>query len=149
LAQYRIETVTIIAVVIIGIILTIYLAALKRSGWLGRSNRFYRCPNPECRRIFHKPAEVNDLSATLMRVYTACPECGEDLGQYFVQETTPKTKDTSICEYYFGFLNNRDKQEAIPETCLVCHRSVDCMLHDNKLKDSFSALIERIPYRTY
>jgi hypothetical protein len=122
---------------------------LKRNGWLDRSNRFYRCPNPECRRIFHKPAEVEDLSETPLRVYTACPKCGTDLEKYLVHAPSPKTTDNSVCEYYFGYLSNRDKQEAIPETCLICHRSIDCMLLDNKPKDTFSALIERIPYRNY
>jgi DNA-directed RNA polymerase subunit RPC12/RpoP len=32
------------------------------------------------------------------------------------------------CKYYFGYLQNREKGEGIPEACVECPKSVDCML---------------------
>ena len=80
LAQYIIEAVTIVTVVIICTILAIYLSVLKKNGWLGSLGaKFYRCPNQGCKRIFQKPIELKDLSETPARIYPACPHCGMDL----------------------------------------------------------------------
>jgi predicted nucleic acid-binding Zn-ribbon protein len=138
LALYRTETVTIMAVVIIGAILAVYLIVLKRNGWLDRSDQFYRCPNPQCRKIFRKPAEVKDLSETPGRVYQGCPECGADLEQYPANEQTHDMTPRPECKYFFGYLSSHDKKEAIPETCLKCPSSLNCML-DNQSKDPFGA----------
>jgi hypothetical protein len=37
----------------------------------------------------------------------------------------------SECLHYFGFLNQRKKDEAMPETCVVCPRSIECLLSDS------------------
>jgi hypothetical protein len=36
----------------------------------------------------------------------------------------------SGCKHYFGYLSQRKKGEGIPESCLGCPRSLDCMLSD-------------------
>ena len=65
-------------VVLIAAILTIYLTVLRKSGWIG-GNTHYRCPNPQCEKIFDKPVKVKDYSnKKLVRI--ACPDCGFDLG---------------------------------------------------------------------
>jgi hypothetical protein len=76
------EVVTAITLTVIGIILTLYFIVLKRKGWLRedsqQSSPFYRCPNPECRKIFNKPTVLTDLSNNAT-VHSACPHCGFDL----------------------------------------------------------------------
>jgi len=136
LVLYRIETLTVLTVVTIGVIIAIYLTVLKRNGWLDRTNPSYRCPNPQCRKIFCKPAQVQDLSISPARVYQGCPECGADLGQYPASEQSSVTMTRSECKYYFGYLSSQEKQEAIPEACLKCPSSFNCML-ENKSKDPF------------
>ena len=34
------------------------------------------------------------------------------------------------CKHYFGYLGQREKGEGIPESCLGCAKSLDCMLSD-------------------
>jgi hypothetical protein len=247
------ETVTIIAILIICAILAIYLAILKRNGWLGGSDKFYRCPNPECKKIFRTPAKVKDLSESHTRIHYACPECGTDIEPYLktgafhktsteaapTQQATPKpinlnqrsetqpvttksvylkqkpeiqptpqqsapkptyskqqsetqsatpkpaslsqkpetqpvtpsqiqikesqpkqtdktlkpaitgdnpkTAESSGCQYYFGYLGNRQKNESIPETCLDCPNSLDCMLSKHKLRNSVQEIKKWYP----
>ena len=45
-----------------------------------------------------------------------------------VTETRESSKSSSECEYGFGYLGQRGKGEAIPETCVECPKSLDCML---------------------
>jgi hypothetical protein len=35
-----------------------------------------------------------------------------------------------VCKYYLGYLSQRDKGEGIPETCVECNKSLDCMLSE-------------------
>jgi hypothetical protein len=90
--QSVVMTATIATIIVISIILAVYLIILKKSGWLGESSGFYRCPNPECKEIFQKPIELKDLSETPTRVYRACPECGVDLEQFFASRVRRNSK---------------------------------------------------------
>lgn len=70
--------VAITSVLVVGsILLGILYIRLLLSQSLHTSN--YRCPNPECRKIFHTPIKVRDYSNKIIR-HQACPECGYDLG---------------------------------------------------------------------
>ena len=75
---FEVDLVTAITIVLIGVILTIYLLILKKNGWIGEASN-YRCPNPQCRKVFQVPMKVKDFS-TKKVVGLACPECGYDLG---------------------------------------------------------------------
>ena len=75
---YEIDIVTAITIILIGAIVTVYLSILKQNGWIGKTSN-YRCPNSQCRKIFHTPVKVKDLS-TKNEAHLACPECGFDLG---------------------------------------------------------------------
>ena len=44
-------------------------------------------------------------------------------------EEAPITPSVSGCQYGFGYLAQREK-EAIPDACIPCPRSVDCMLSE-------------------
>jgi len=78
LIPFEVDLVTAITIVLIGTILTIYLLILKKNGWIGETSN-YRCPNPQCRKIFQAPLKVKDFS-TGKEVGFACPECGCNLG---------------------------------------------------------------------
>lgn len=67
-----------VTVVLIGVILTVYLSILKRNGWIGKTSN-YRCPNPQCKKVFRKPIKVKNQS-NQKEIRLACPECGYDLG---------------------------------------------------------------------
>ncbi len=75
---YADEIVTAITIIGIGAILAIYLSILKKNGWIGKPSN-YRCPNPQCQKIFQTPLKVKDFS-NKKNVHLACPECGYDLG---------------------------------------------------------------------
>jgi hypothetical protein len=218
------ETVTIIAIIMICVILTIYLTILRRNGWLGGSDKFYRCPNLGCKKIFRNPTKVKDLSETPHRIHYLCPECGTDLepflksdtskettteakpkqpatpkpvylnqkpevqttpqqsapkptylehnsetqpatpSQIQIKEPQPKQTDQTLkpaitednskttkgsgCQYYFGYLGDRQKNEAIPETCLDCPNSIDCMLSKHELRDSVQEIKKWYPSKS-
>ena len=74
----EIDIVTAITIVLIGAIVTVYLSILKKNGWIGKTSN-YRCPNPQCRKIFQTPVKVKYLSKKSEK-HLACPECGFDLG---------------------------------------------------------------------
>lgn len=78
MVPYLAEIVTITA---IAAILAVYLILLRKNGWLGGgASDLYRCPNQHCKRVFQNPVEMKDLSEEPVRVYPACPHCGNDLG---------------------------------------------------------------------
>ncbi len=50
-------------------------------------------------------------------------------------EQTMKKEDEALdttsnngCSFYFGYLSEREKGEGIPNTCVECSKSIDCML---------------------
>lgn len=73
-----VDIVTSLAIISIAAILTVYTLILKKNGWIGKTSN-YRCPNPECKKIFHSPLKVKDYSSKKIAKF-ACPECGCDLG---------------------------------------------------------------------
>ena len=79
---YTFEVITAITLAVIGVILALYFMVLKRKGWLRDDSQgsYYRCPNPECRKIFDKPVAITDLSGeNPARLHSACPHCGFNL----------------------------------------------------------------------
>jgi hypothetical protein len=47
----------------------------------------------------------------------------------------------SKCSYHFGYLSEKNKNEIIPETCVECPRSIDCMLSEfNKSQQSLEEI---------
>ena len=90
---YTFETVTAITLAVIGIILVLYFVVLKRKGWLKDDSQgsYYRCPNPECRKIFEKPVAITDLSGeNPTSLHSACPHCGFELGTVSPVKTSKK-----------------------------------------------------------
>ena len=50
--------------------------------------------------------------------------------QPITSEETANRKSISGCQYYFGYLGQREKGKGIPNSCLDCAKSLDCMLYD-------------------
>jgi type IV secretory pathway VirB10-like protein len=46
------------------------------------------------------------------------------------QEEKENHPSDQVCKYYLGYLSQRDKGEGIPETCVECNKSLDCMLSE-------------------
>lgn len=44
------------------------------------------------------------------------------------EESDSKRKENGQCKFYFGYLKRREKGAKIPESCVECPKSVDCML---------------------
>ncbi len=64
----------------------------------------------KCKKAFNEPEVVS---------YHACPHCHARI------EEEKKTG----CQYWFGFLNQREKDQPIPHECVECEKAVECMLN--------------------
>jgi len=72
--------------------------------FLGEQKRCGKCHVP-----FDEPKLVQ---------YFVCPHCLEK-----IQE-----EQVNGCQHWFGYLNQKEKNESIPRTCVECEKVVDCML---------------------
>ena len=79
-----------------------YIAQLDANGEKQR-----RCS--KCNKAFDKPKVIQ---------YYACPHCQGKI------EENQKTG----CPYWFGYLNQKEKEESIPQECVECEKAVECML---------------------
>jgi len=68
-------------------------------------NRSY-CSNPNCGKAFDKP-----------KILHVCPHC-----------LTEIQDEKAGCQYWFGYLGQRENEEGIPDECIECERSIECML---------------------
>jgi hypothetical protein len=50
-------------------------------------------------------------------------------------ETIAVTTTSSGCQYGFGYLRQREKGKGIPDTCIECSKSLDCMLSEYYKKE--------------
>ena len=54
-----------------------------------------------------------------------------------VQKVPDNVSSSKTCQYYFGYLSQREKGEEIPISCIECSKSLDCMLAEyHKSKES-------------
>jgi DNA-directed RNA polymerase subunit RPC12/RpoP len=68
----------------------------------------------KCKKTFDKPKLIQ---------YYACPHCLNRLEE----------KVKTGCQYWFGFLSQKDKSESIPQECVECKKVMDCMLNRNNV----------------
>lgn len=78
-----------------------------------KKNR-YHCLNPKCGITFDQPKILN-----------VCPSC--------LVEVKEDTK--AGCQYWFGYLGERESCDGMPEECVECEKSIECMLR----KEEYSA----------
>jgi hypothetical protein len=67
----------------------------------------YHCSNSSCGRTFDKP-----------KIIRVCPYCLTEIHE----------DQKSGCQFWFGYLGQRENGERIPDECVECERSVECML---------------------
>ena len=96
-----------------------FLEQMSRSGSTSEGQR--RCL--KCDRVFEKPKLIQ---------YYACPHC--------LNKIDEEQKLAGSCQYWFGYLNQKDRSESIPMECIECERAVECML--SQCYDSSAAVAE-------
>ena len=45
-------------------------------------------------------------------------------------DTSKSSSSPTGCQYGFGYLRQREKGEVIPDSCIECEKSLDCMLSE-------------------
>jgi hypothetical protein len=70
-----------------------------------------------------KNPELMELTL-IQRLEAMVTETGEK------KETANSSSDAE-CSHYLGYLNQRVKGETIPETCIVCPKSIECLLSES------------------
>ncbi len=65
--------------------------------------------------------------------YYACPHCESKI------EEKPKTG----CQFWYGYLNQREKGESMPPQCVECEKVLDCMLSELHTSPSAVAAIKK------
>jgi hypothetical protein len=73
----------------------------------------------KCRKTFSEP-----------KLIYACPNCLIAI----------ENKVEKSCQYWFGYLNQKDKTEAVPQECVECKQVMECMLSQNTSKDAVSEI---------
>ncbi len=63
----------------------------------------------KCKQPFGEPRLVQ---------YFACPHC--------MAKIEEETK--TCCQFYFGFLSQKDKTQSLPTECVECDKVLECML---------------------
>jgi len=58
-------------------------------------------------------------------------------------EAETVSQASSNCQYGFGYLGQRKKGEEIPDTCIECPKSLNCMLSDYYKKEESMAEIKK------
>ena len=76
--------------------------------------------------------EVNNILNTFQSSYT------EQTKKTGTDKEASTSKDG--CRFYFGYLSERDKGDEIPNTCVECSKSLDCML--SKVRESNESVKE-------
>lgn len=78
-----------------------------------------RCSN--CTKTFEKPELIQ---------YYVCPYCKNKIEE----------ERKMGCQYWFGYLNRKEKNEPMPKDCVECEKVVECML--NRYYNSAAAVAE-------
>ncbi len=111
----------------------------------------FTCPNSNCKKVFNKPLKALNLQNPT-ETYDACPFCLIEIEEQQTKverkpeeelvekklvesEATVETKrkngnngKTSACNHHLGYLSERGQNEMIPDECLTCKDTVECML---------------------
>jgi len=110
----------------------------------------FTCPNPACRKDFKTPLKTLNLQQDPAQTYPACPFCLTKIiteqqieesnklektqaETIIYKEKTTKSKEKTLtCQYHLGYLSEREKNQQIPDECIVCQDIVECMLRKMK-----------------
>lgn len=101
-----------------------------------------KCPNPSCGKTFDTPLKTTNVQQGSSEQDT-CPYCLTKIEEHptepdrkleknqfeteFPTENAFKEKIPG-CNYHLGYLSERKQKKEIPDECLVCKCTVECML---------------------
>ena len=103
----------------------------------------------ECGQKFQQPLLATVTAAELTQKYYACPRCMTKIGDietHRSRETDEKPISASIsmsipekpetetenggtCPHFLGYLKKRPKNMQIPDECLTCDKTVECLVN--------------------
>jgi hypothetical protein len=86
----------------------------------------FTCVNPKCRKSFPDPIFIQNFSSEKPAFYYGCSYC--------LAET--RVDQPSGCTHYFGYLSDRSKLDEIPEDCMTCEKTIECMLYELMKSDT-------------
>lgn len=79
------------------------------------------CPN--CRKVFKTPLLILDFSGGKNRLVRQCPYCNISIDDFKDEQAAHPS-----CQYWFGYLGQKEYGEAIPHGCIECEKVIDCLL---------------------
>ena len=115
--------------------------AAKRDNPEEKSETAIQAPTsqPEAEKLCEpekEPAVVEQVAtAEQIPVPTQDPVVLAPLQPVVAIETITVATPSSGCQYGFGYLRQREKGEGIPDTCIECSKSLDCMLSEYYKKE--------------
>ena len=120
----------------------------ERSQHAASDNEFLSLEKPEVKEILEvvAPAQTDEHDLVELTLNKKSDSTGSDYEKPFnlgtsdeqesVKGQTSQSSDFK-CQYYFGYLSQRNKREVIPETCFGCLKSIECMLSEyHKTKET-------------
>jgi hypothetical protein len=64
------------------------------------------------------------------KLVPVCPHC----------ENRIEEKVKEGCQYWFGFLSQKEKTESVPQECVECKKVVECMLNQENSESALSEI---------
>ncbi len=78
----------------------------------------------KCNRTYGKPKLIQ---------YYVCPHCMNKVEE----------NDKIGCQHWYGYLNQKEKNEPIPQGCVECEKAVECMLRQTYKSETAVAEIKK------
>jgi DNA-directed RNA polymerase subunit RPC12/RpoP len=109
------------------------------------------CLNKACGKTITKPLKLLNLQDNSKKPYNACPYCLTEITVIETESQDPQEKNVSEnsfleetpsqnqekpsnCEHYFGYMNEKDGKQQIPEECLLCSQVIECLKEKGSAK---------------
>jgi len=111
----------------------------------GKETSGYICQTASCQKTFANPLKTVNVGISA-EPYDACPFCLAEItseARVDLQDLPKKQKpcldektQVSVqavvaepgCKNHFGFLSERSSKGQIPDECMTCRRTIECML---------------------
>ena len=111
------------------------------------------CPNNACKRVIPKPLTTSNLQQSSKKSYYACPYCLTEITIIETETKNPPRKAASEiatieekpnqnqksmpnCNHYFGYMNEKEHKQQMPEECMLCSQIIECMQVNGSAKEA-------------
>jgi len=103
---------------------------------------------PQAKKMIAKPVQTqtSTLKATeptVVEPKVIQPKPESSMPKSIAKKEKEINPSDQVCRYYLGYLSQRDKGEGIPETCVECNKSLDCMLSEYYKSENTVAEIKK------